>query len=143
MDLLKEVGAIAGLASFLGLALLALLYFARRGISGGSARTPASWSRATPMVRPWLPPSGLRPPSPRRPRSRRRQRPPPRPPRRARAPGRPAPQALRAAPSPAERRSRAPVVAVGAALDRRDRGRSDPAPGGRRLRRQQDRRRQR
>src|SRR5829696_6909906 len=27
MDLLKEVGAIAGLASFLGLALLALLYF--------------------------------------------------------------------------------------------------------------------
>jgi hypothetical protein len=29
MDLLKEVGAIAGLASFLGLALLALLYFAQ------------------------------------------------------------------------------------------------------------------
>ena len=29
MDLLKEVGAVAGLASFLGLALLALLYFAQ------------------------------------------------------------------------------------------------------------------
>src|ERR671918_1500557 len=29
MDLLKDVGAIAGLASFLGLALLALLYFAQ------------------------------------------------------------------------------------------------------------------
>jgi hypothetical protein len=47
-SLLKDVGAIAGLASFLGLALLALLYLrqARDILDACARRTPASSSRA-------------------------------------------------------------------------------------------------